>query len=49
MESAGHFNFDAELKIWVLGMGVDYIVKTFSKDADVYHVQILLAEYVARR
>ncbi len=46
VESAGHFDFDAELKIWVSGMGQDPIVKTFSKDADVYKVQSLLAECV---
>ena len=49
VESAGHFDFEAELKIWVSGMGVDPIVKTFSKDADVYRVQALLAECVAKR
>lgn len=47
VESAGPFDFDAALKIWVSGMGQDPIVKTFSKDADVYRVQSLLAECVA--
>ena len=46
VESAGHFDFDAALKIWVSGMGQEPLVKTFSKDADVYRVQSLLAECV---
>ena len=46
VESAGHFDFDAALKIWVSGMGQEPRVKTFSKDADVYRVQSLLAECV---
>ena len=46
VESTGHFDFEAELKIWVSGMGQDPIVKTFSQDADVYRVQSLLAECV---
>ncbi len=48
VESAGHFDFDAELKIWVAGMGAEPLVKTFSKDADVYKVQALLAECVGK-
>ena len=48
VESAGPFDFDAELKIWVSGMGTEPIVKTFSKDADVYRVQALLAECVGQ-
>lgn len=48
VESSGHFDFDAELKIWVAGMGTEPLVKTFSKDADVYRVQALLAECVGR-
>ncbi|WP_041914377.1 PH domain-containing protein [Selenomonas ruminantium] len=48
VESAGHFDLDAELKIWVAGLGADPLVYTFSKDADVYKVQALLAECVGR-
>ena len=48
VESAGHFDFEAELKIWVSGMGTEPLVYTFSKDADVYKVQALLAECVGR-
>lgn len=48
VESAGHFDLEAELKIWVAGMGTEPLVYTFSKDADVYRVQALLAEWVGR-
>ena len=48
VESAGPFDLDAELRIWVSGMGTEPIVKTFSKDADVYRVQALLAECLAK-
>lgn len=48
VESAGYFDLDAELKIWVADMGTQPIVKTFSADADVYRVQALLAECIGR-
>ena len=48
VESAGHFDLEAELKIWVAGLGPDPLVYTFSKDADVYNVQGLLAECVGK-
>ncbi|ORU00729.1 DUF1696 domain-containing protein [Anaerovibrio sp. JC8] len=48
VESAGHFDLDAELKIWVADMGTTPLVKTFSKDADVYKVQALLAECIGK-
>lgn len=48
VESAGHFDLEAELKIWVAGLGSEPLVYTFSKDADVYQVQALLAECVGK-
>lgn len=48
VESTGHFDLEAELKIWVAGLGAEPLVYTFSKDADVYKVQALLAECVGR-
>jgi hypothetical protein len=48
VESTGHFDLDAELKIWVADMGSTPLVKTFSKDADVYRVQARLAECIGR-
>lgn len=48
VESAGHIDLEAELKIWVADMGTTPLVKTFSKDADVYKVQALLAECIVK-
>ena len=48
VESTGHFDLEAELKIWVAGLGADPLVYTFSQDADVYRVQALLAECVGK-
>lgn len=48
VESAGHFDLEAELKIWVADMGTTPLVKTFSKDAAVYKVQALLAECIVK-
>lgn len=44
VETAGRFDLDAELKIWVRGMETP-IQKEFRKDAHVYEVQKALAEY----
>ena len=38
---------DAELRIWVAGMGNTAIEKTFGKDQDVFKVQSVLAKHVA--
>jgi len=48
VESTGHFDLEAELKIWVSGLGAEPLVYTFSRDADVYKVQALLAECVGK-
>ncbi|WP_030475608.1 PH domain-containing protein [Lentzea albidocapillata] len=47
VETAGHFDLDAELKIWVSG-GEAPISKQFGKGVDVYEVQALLAAFVSR-
>lgn len=47
VETAGHFDLDGELRIWV-GHGVEPISTEFNKQVDVYQVQALLAAYVAR-
>ena len=48
VESTGHFDLEAELKIWVSGLGAEPLSYTFSSDADVYKVQALLAECVGK-
>ena len=47
VETAGHFDLDAELKIWVSGHDTP-ISKQFGKGVDVYEVQALLASFTAR-
>lgn len=45
VETAGTFDLDAELKIWVSGNSVP-IQKKFNKSTNIYDVQSVLAEYV---
>lgn len=47
VETAGTFDLDAELKIWLSGADAP-IAKQFGKGVDVYEVQALLSHYVAR-
>jgi hypothetical protein len=47
IETAGHFDLDAELKIWVSGSSAP-IQKTFNKRLSIYEVQAILASYVLR-
>ena len=47
VETAGHFDLDAELKIWTSGMNAP-LEKRFSATVSVYEGQALLAAYVGR-
>lgn len=47
VETAGHFDLDAELKVYVSGMSMP-IEKTFSSGANIYEVQAVLAEYCSK-
>lgn len=47
VETAGTFDLEAELKIWISGSDLP-LQKTFGKGVDVYEVQALLAGFVAR-
>ncbi|RAJ56597.1 PH (Pleckstrin Homology) domain-containing protein [Streptomyces sp. Amel2xB2] len=47
VETAGTFDLDAELKIWISGTR-DPLMKTFTKGVDIYEVQALLTEFVVR-
>ncbi|TGE34290.1 PH domain-containing protein [Desulfosporosinus sp. Sb-LF] len=47
IETAGHFDLDAELKIWISG-SQQPISKEFKKDNNIYDVQRTLAKYVAK-
>ncbi|MCC7520503.1 MAG: PH domain-containing protein [Flavobacteriaceae bacterium] len=46
VETAGTFELDAELKIWIASELQPSIVKQFNKSVDVYEVQKVLANYV---
>ena len=45
VETAGTFDMDAELKIWISGNSVP-LQKKFNKAANIYAVQRVLAEYI---
>ncbi len=48
VETAGVFDLDAELKIWISGIQ-DPIKLQFSKGVDIYMIQSILAEYVYKK
>lgn len=45
VETAGSFDLDAELKIWISGEQSPSISKRFNKKVDIYEVQKLLARF----
>ncbi|MBT8320022.1 MAG: PH domain-containing protein [Gramella sp.] len=45
VETAGSFDLDAELKIWISGEQTPSISKRFNKKVDIYEVQKLLAAF----
>lgn len=47
IETAGHFDLDAELNIWISGKDMP-IQKQFSKRLDIYQLQSVLAYYVLK-
>lgn len=47
IETAGTFDMDAELKIWISGTAAP-IQKTFNKKLSIYEVQAVLASYVLK-
>ena len=47
IETAGSFDLDAELKIWISGTPTP-IEKQFNKSLNIYEVQSVLAQYVLK-
>lgn len=45
IETAGNFDLDAELKIWISGVE-NPISKQFNKSLNIYQLQSVLAEYI---
>jgi hypothetical protein len=48
VETAGTFDLDAELKIWISGEDQPSIKKQFNKSVNVYDVQKVLAHHVLK-
>jgi hypothetical protein len=46
IETAGHFDLDAELKIWVSSETIPSIRKKFNKQVNIYDLQRILAQHV---
>ncbi|PJJ83552.1 PH domain-containing protein [Mucilaginibacter auburnensis] len=46
VKSSGHFDLDAELRIWVSSELQPSIVKKFDKNVNIYDLQRILAEHV---
>ncbi len=46
VETAGSFDLDAELKIWISGEQNPSISKRFNKSVDIYEVQKILAQHI---
>ena len=46
IETAGHFDLDAELKIWVSSEVTPSIRKKFNKQVNIYDLQRILAQHV---
>lgn len=46
LETAGTFDLDAELKIWISSENMPSVSKKFNKSIDVYEVQKYLAEKI---
>jgi hypothetical protein len=47
IETAGNFDLDAELKIWISGNALP-VQKQFNKSLNIYELQSVLAEYVLK-
>jgi hypothetical protein len=47
IETGGHFDLDAELKVWVSGSSAP-LQKRFNKRLSIYEVQSVLASYVLK-
>ena len=46
IETAGHFDLEAELKIWISSESTPSIRKTFNRQVNIYDLQKVLAQHV---
>lgn len=47
VETAGHFDLDAELCLYISGAGLP-LKKTFNKSVNIYEVQSVLSQYILK-
>ncbi|TDF98361.1 PH domain-containing protein [Paenibacillus piri] len=47
IETAGHFDLDAELKIWTSGSSTP-VQKQFNRQLNIYEIQKILSEYILK-
>ena len=47
-ETAGHFELDAELKIWISSETTPSVVKKFDRQVNIYDLQKVLAQHVLK-
>lgn len=47
VETAGHFDLDAELSLWLAGTA-EPLKRTFNRSLSIYEVQAVLASYLGR-
>lgn len=48
VETAGNFDLDSELKIWVSSSHTPTVVKTFKKNTNILSIQKALATFVLK-
>src|SRR5688572_17325140 len=48
IETAGHFDLEAELKIWISGETTPSVSKKFNKQVNIYELQKVLATHVLK-
>jgi hypothetical protein len=48
IETGGHFDLDAELKIWISSEVNPSVVKTFNRQVNIYDLQKVLAQHVLK-
>lgn len=48
IETAGHFDLDAELKIWISGEHNPIVSKNFNKQVNIYDLQKVLSTHILK-
>lgn len=48
IETAGHFDLEAELKIWISSEQTPSVIKKFNRQVNIYDLQKVLAQHVLK-